>query len=359
MSKYMFIVPSLSKGGAERVVSVLASGLAEQGKDEVVIVRYFMTDLDYAVSSKVKIITLSNGFEEDYNKLNRIKMLKMLRHIIKTEKPDHILPFLRHVNLQTYIAAFGKYRKKVVFTIRSSPYENEGKMGKIHNFLIEHKNMTIVQTQSQKEYFPKKSHKRIHVLPNPVKEEFIYNQTSSPREPFVVVGSGRLDKQKNFSMLINAFHNFALDKQNVRLCIYGEGNDEQKLMKQIKQLGCEDKIFLMGRTNDLVSVYKNASMFVLSSNFEGLPNALMEAMAIGLPCVSTDCKTGPADLIENEKTGILIPIDNQEEMSKAIDKIYNDEIFSKQIAENGRNFIINNFTLDIVLNRLKEIFNEI
>lgn len=355
MKKYMFVVPSLSKGGAERVVSVLASGLAQQSDTEVVIVRYFETKSDYYVNDKVKIITLSGGFEEDYNKMSKPQMLKKLHSVIKESNPDCIVPFLRHVNLQTYIAASGKLRKKVIFTIRNSPYEKRGKIDIIHDYLINHTNRTIVQNQKQKDYFSAKAQSRISILPNPVKNEFLDECVTLDDSHFVAVASGRLLQQKNFQMLIKAFSDFAVGKEDVSLHIYGEGNDKDMLQKLIDELGCGEKIKLMGRSNDLVSVYKNVNLFILSSNFEGMPNALLEAMAIGLPCISTDCPTGPSEMIVNGENGLLVPVNDAEKTREAIEFMYNNRDKAEEMGKKARNFVSENYRVEKIVKRFTEI----
>lgn len=357
MKKYLFVVPSLSNGGAERVVTVLSSGLASNGID-VTVLRYFKTDADYPIDERVNVITLSDGYESDYLKINKIKMLRKLGQIIKKEDPDYIIPFLRYVNLHTYLSCGHKYRKRIIFTLRNSPFTKRGLIEKTHDFLVNNLNKTIVQTNAQKKYFKAKAHKHIEVLNNPVNEIFLDAQRNKADNSFLVVSAGRLNSQKNFSMLITAFANFSQDKPNVCLHIYGDGEKSEELHQLINKLNCSEKIKLMGRTNDLVNIYNGASLYILSSNFEGMPNALLEAMAIGLPCIATDCPTGPSEMIVNEENGLLVPVGDVEKMQEAIEFMYNNRDQAEKMGKHAREFVSENYRIEKIVDRFLEIVDQ-
>ena len=355
MKSFMFVVPSLSKGGAERVVSVLASGLAERGYF-VTVLRYFKTESDYMVNDKVNVVTLSQT-EDEYDRMSKFVLFKKMHRVFKQYKPDYIIPFLRKVNIQTAIASLGFF-KKIVYTVRVSPYLDSGIYGKIHKFLINHTNKTIVQNYEQKEYYSKYAQKRIYVLPNPVDERFLnVKRKNEDDKEFRIVSLGRLEKQKNFSMLIKAFEEFARSKENVYLDIYGEGGERENLQVLINELALDDIVTLKGRSNDVPAVFEKANLYVLSSNFEGMPNALLEAMAAGLPCISTECKTGPKEMIENKVSGILVSVGDEEKMFEALKFIYENKVFAAQMGRRAKNEVLNNYTIDEVLKKFLIFFN--
>lgn len=355
MKKFMFVVPSLSKGGAERVVSVLASGLADKGYN-VTILRYFKTEADYQVSKNVNIITLSQN-EADYDKMSKFVLFAKMYKIFKKYNPDYIIPFLRKVNIQVAIASLGYFRR-IVYTVRVSPYLNSGIYGKIHEFLINHTNKTIVQNNEQKEYYSKCAQKRIYVLPNPVDERFLNVERKTVDEKeFRIVSLGRLEKQKNFSMLIKAFEGFARNKENVFLDIYGEGVERENLQVLINELALNDIVTLRGRSNDIPSVYKNASLYVMSSNYEGMPNALLEAMAVGLPCISTDCKTGPKEMIKNKSNGLIVPVDNEDKMLNALNFMYNNKKLASKMGKNAQKDVLKNNTIENIVDKFISFFD--
>lgn len=140
-----------------------------------------------------------------------------------------------------------------------------------------------------------------------------------------IVAAGRLNNQKNFSILIRAFSKLATRFPEHKLVIYGEGEKRNELFQLIKEKQLSERIFLPGNVEDIGDKMRKACMFVLSSDFEGMPNALMEAMALGLPCISTDCPVGgPRFLIDSGENGILIPTGNEEALVNAMEQILRD-----------------------------------
>lgn len=351
--KFLFVIPSLSDGGAERVISVLASELTEQGHEATVLI-YFKTENEYEVSKNVKKVYLSEC-ESDYDNMNYLKRLTALRKVAKTEKADFVIPFLSHVCIQTCVALFGtKY--KIIQTVRNDPRTLPE--GKIHRFLrdlfIKFSFKTFVQNENQKSYFDKQTGKKIFVLPNPVRGDLFDCQNKNDTDKTIIASAGRLNSQKNFFMLIDAFEKVLKRYKNIELRIYGhegDGRIKKQLEKQIEKKDLKNVVKLMGTTNDMKSMFESIDLYVLSSDFEGMPNSLMEAMAAGVPCVSTDCPTGPSDLIENEKTGLLVPVNDASAMSEAIEKML-FELDNEKIAENGREFVKSNYSAKVIVERL-------
>jgi glycosyltransferase involved in cell wall biosynthesis len=154
--------------------------------------------------------------------------------------------------------------------------------------------------------------------------------------------AGRLSEQKNHKMMIDAVKIVANKYNDVCLRIYGVGELEGQLRSYINELSLENNVKLMGRSYELYNVYKNADLYVMSSNYEGMPNALAEAMAIGLPCISTDCRTGPRDLNDDETNGFLVPCNDANALAEKIKAIF--EMSSqeqKRMGEAARVKIIN------------------
>jgi glycosyltransferase involved in cell wall biosynthesis len=153
----------------------------------------------------------------------------------------------------------------------------------------------------------------------------------------VIIGAGRLNSQKNFPLLISSFAQIAKDFPGYKLRIYGKGALLESLQSLAKEKGVGDRVEFPGYVPNMPEVLEKASMFVLSSDFEGMPNALMEAMASGLPCISTDCGGGGARfLIEDGENGLLVPQKDEVAMAEAMRKILSDDAFANKIAENAR-----------------------
>ena len=345
----MLVIPTLSNGGAERVVSVLAKGLADANYC-VEILRFYKTNEDYFVDSKVEIITLCEN-KDEYEKMNKITHFRKMHKIFKKSNPDHIIPFLRHVNIQTVLSS-GKWFKKIIYTIRVFPTLDKSLLAKFHDFLINYTNKTIVQNEEQKECYKKSAYSRIFVLNNPVNEKFLNAKREVDGGSYNIVSAGRLSKQKNFSMLIAAFSKFSKDKKNVYLSIYGTGDECENLQKLIDELNMQSKIKLMGRSDDLASVYRNSNLYVLSSNYEGMPNALLEAMASELPCISTDCKSGPKEMIETGVNGLLVPTGDETALLEAMNFMYFNQEKAETMAQVARKTVIENYKVEKIINEL-------
>ena len=353
--KFLFVIPSLSDGGAERVISVLASELTKQGHKATILI-YFKTENEYEVSRNVKKVYLS-GYESDYDKMNYIKRLIILRKVAKAEKADFVIPFLSHVCIQTCVALFGT-NNKIIQTVRNDP--RTFPLGKIHRFLrtlfINFSYKTFVQNKNQKSYFSKRTQKKIFVLPNPVRGDLFDCKKKNNTDNSIIASAGRLNSQKNFFMLIDAFETVFKRYKNIELRIYGHAGDgriKKQLEEHIEKKDLNNVIKLMGTTNDMKSMLESIDLYVLSSDYEGMPNSLMEAMAAGVPCVSTDCPTGPSDLIQDGENGLLVPVNDAKAMSGAIEKML-FQLDKEKLAENGRKFVKENYSADVIAKRLLE-----
>ena len=344
MKNYLFVLPSLSKGGAERVVSILANSLVEKGK-KVTIIIHFDTKDKYYTDKKVKVVCLSNLNEEEYRKkINMFYLVKLLfdlRKNIKKEDPDYIIPFLWTTCIRTHIALLlTKYNKNVFHTVRNNPnvFPKNSFLKWYRNFLIKKSKITFVQNLSQKQYFNNASN--IFVIPNPVSDD-IFKIERKENDYVKIIGVGRLEKQKNFEMLIRAFSKVKTDK--TKLVIYGEGTQKKYLEHLISELELNDNVILYGRCESQEVMYSDAKIFILSSNFEGMPNTLLEAMSVGIPCISTNCETGPKDIIINNKNGFLIPVNNVEELATKLNYLINDKKLRDKLGKSARTYIEDNY----------------
>ena len=190
----------------------------------------------------------------------------------------------------------------------------------------------VFQTHEQLEYFNKSIQDKATIIYNPIKDDFLEDSEKTKYDK-TIIAVGRLVPQKNHKMLITAFSKVVEKHSDYTLKIFGKGKLEEELKKHIKNMKLEDKVKLCGISNDIKSELNKSEIFVLASNYEGLPNCLIEAMALGLPVISTDCPCGgPKELIENEKNGILIPVNNKEKMSDAIIRLIEDKELQKSIS---------------------------
>ncbi len=323
MKHIVFAIGSLHGGGAERVVSVWSSALAERGYRVSVLV-YARLENEYPVSEKVEVYPIAES-EKACNALSMRQRLARFRKVLKELRPDAVISFLPVVQVYVALASIG-LRIPRVETIRINPWRTgilQTKFAKLWLWCFKTCRALIVQSEDQKPFFSKSVQKKSVVIPNPINAKYIENsKTEYNAASHRIVAAGRLSEQKNYKMMIDAVKMVSKEYSDVSLQIYGIGELEEKLNAYIKEQGLEDTVCLMGRSNELYNVYKEADLYVMSSDYEGMPNALAEAMAIGLPCISTDCKTGPRDLVDNGENGYLVPCDDAAALAEKIKAIF-------------------------------------
>lgn len=301
--KYLFITRTLTGGGAERFVSTFASYLAEQGYD-IHVLTYEVSDRDYPLSGKVQLHVMP--FVEDSLSGKFLRIRRMQQALAEIDA-DVLIPFIDTVVVCAYLANLG-LGKKFIYTVRNSPWHDDaGRFSKFMRSIIARRaDAIMLQNREQEDFFPDAYRNRIYIVPNPVAEKF----RTCKKENYVgdltrLSAVGRLHSQKNFPLLLSVVKDVAREYPHIRLEIYGEGDLKQKLDDLIRQQDLTDICCLMGRTSDVEGVLKETDLFVLSSDYEGMPNALIEALAMGVPCISSDCRTGPRSLIRDGQTGLL------------------------------------------------------
>lgn len=347
----VFVILSLFGGGAERVVSILASNLAEIGWN-VHLVIYQTKDREYPISSRVKLHRL-----HDFQKLNpvlrRIKYLTSIRNIVTSANADVVIPFLAIPTVHTYLAV-RRLNCRLITTVRNNPnlYPSNSILRNLVNFCTKHSYAVMYQTEEQRRYFEKNLNG--FVVHNPVnpamlKAEYQYRDTVQTISTF-----GRLDTQKNHKLLIEAFARLLQENDNIRLKIYGEGDGKKELQEYINHLGVSYQVELMGNTDKVLEKMQECDLFVLSSDYEGLPNALIEAMAVGVPCIATECPTGPKDLLGDNQCGILVPVRDVDSLVAAMKKMIDNHQIRKMFGMNAKLRIESQYSIEKVISSLEK-----
>lgn len=310
MSRILFVVPTLGGGGAERVVAVLASGCAEKGTPCAIAVFAQVPD-EYEIHPQVERFYIRKR-KYKYNIFSYIGKMNELRRFIKEFQPDVIIPFLGSPTVYSYLALTSP-EIKLVATVRNNPlYDPPGRiMRYLCRYVYERADGIIFQNEEQKSILDIGACDNALILPNPVKNVFVGSQEHVPTEKIEkFVSVGRLYPQKNQEMLIRAFASARRSNRALTLDIYGEGPLFGHLESLIEYLGEKQSIRLMGRSNCIQNELPKYDAFVMCSDYEGMPNSLIEAMAMGLPCISTACPTGPRTLLgENERGWLVTPRD--------------------------------------------------
>lgn len=322
--KLMFCIGEMKKGGAERVVANLSNYLIKHN-EEVNIITTIKGKSFYELDKKINL----DGLDDDKLHKNFIiknkKRLKKLKAILKNKKPDIIVSFLPEPSYRVLFLKIFNRQLKVIVSVRNDPkVEYKSRINRlIMKLLYPLADGFVFQTKEAQEYFSKKIQNKSVIIPNPINEDFICEPYNGEREK-IIVTVGRLEEQKNHKMLIEAFSKLPEEFKEYKLIIYGEGSLRNKLEEQINELKLKNRVLLPGQVDNVKEKIYKASLFVLSSKYEGMPNALMEAMALGIPCISTDCPCGgPRFLIKNGYNGYLVPVNDTCSLLKTMQNVLN------------------------------------
>jgi GalNAc-alpha-(1->4)-GalNAc-alpha-(1->3)-diNAcBac-PP-undecaprenol alpha-1,4-N-acetyl-D-galactosaminyltransferase len=311
----VFVTSSLANGGAERVISELASEFSKTFQVEVILTSVHQTEYYHCGSASVSYLS-------EFRKISPFGKIRKLIDFFKKKNPDVVIAF---PDPCSFYAAFASRKNHIpcICSERNAPqFSPTGKLMRLVRYWSYRLATNIVfQTEDAKRYFPRCIQKKGVIISNPFQPHFVCS-----REPEnLIIAIGRLTPQKNFPCLIEAFQIFHESFPNYSLEIYGDGMGKNDIEKIIACRGLSSFVFLKGFTNNLSDPFRRARMFVMSSDHEGMPNALLEAAAAGIPCVSTDCPVGGArSLIGDNAFDRLVPTKNPHLLAKAMIDIVNN-----------------------------------
>lgn len=326
-----FYIGSLARGGAEHVIVNLASYFKKQGY-RVYIVTKLIDEPEYDVPDGIERILADITPQEITSSriINLYRRIKKLSDIWKKIKPDIIVSFIRKNNLMAIASSRG-LGIPVVVSIRSNP-ERELKGGFfriLSFFMFRFADGIIMQTSAGREFLPEYLKKKAVILPNSLGEAFVGKAFSDERKREIAV-VGRIDDNKNQRMALEAFMAIKDDYPEWSIHLYGDGEEREDLEKSFN----DERIVFHGQVDGVQDYIAESSVFILPSKQEGMPNALIEAMALGVACISTDCPCGgPADIIEQNKNGILIPVDDRAELEKQLRRVLDDPMLRSRLGK--------------------------
>lgn len=309
------IISDFSNGGAQRVAVTLSKWLNCHEQISRIIALENTNKNQYDADD-VDLIRLQEKYKNQ-------TIIQRLRHYDLECQTDVYI--VMGVPMCVYvIPALRKSKAKIVVSERNDPKNFHGKtlIKIISRWLMDDADGFVFQTNDAFNFY-KKYRNRSVVISNPLVDlPLVLERVPNELRKKEIVTAGRLVPQKNHEMLINAFAKISSLFPDYRLVIYGEGFLKDRLKKKCYDLGVEQKVDFPGSVNDLHNKMLNSELFVLSSDFEGMPNALMEAMAMGITCISTDCPCGgPKDLIKNGENGCLIPVGDVDACANVIKEL--------------------------------------
>jgi len=357
--KIAFIINSLGGGGAERVVTTLSNYLIQNGY-EITIILLEKDIIQYDLDKRVNLVVLKTSrITKGIAKIMFIPLQALeLNYILKKIKIDKSISFLTRANL---VFSFTKFfsKKNIIISQRNNArknYEIKSIQNNIMNFLIKRlykkADKIIAISHGIKDSLHEDYNiniNKIQVIYNPQNNKLIQNSNTKKlifefkKEYKYFITLGRLIKPKDHKTMIEAFHIVTQTYPYSNLIILGDGELKSDIKSLINKLNLTDKVILLGFVKNPFDYLKKADIFVFSSKFEGFGNVLVEAMASGLPVISTDCPSGPAEILENGKYGILTKVENKKELAKAMINMLDTDrynYFQNKSIERAKDFDI-------------------
>lgn len=349
-----FVLGGEKFGGTERVACILANYFVKLGwkADMFALLK---GDCRFPLEKGVTLKRLGS------DNLSRIRSLpiwvKTIWKYLSREKPDVIVSFSARINCIVLFTAVLRLHKgtRLVISERNDPKHDTRTVPVqiLTNMLYRFADKIVFQTEYARRCFKKAIYDKGVVIGNPVLEGLPRASYSSQK----IVNVAKLEKQKNHFLLIEAFRKIAPKYPETTLHIFGDGSLREELEKHIIDIGLKDRIILEGWKEDIHERIKDARLFVLSSDYEGLSNALIEAAVIGLPCISTDC-AGANEIIKDHISGIVTPVGDPRALSEAMDELLGDKekskLYAKQCMEDCKKF-----TSETVLRQWEDAIGDI
>jgi GalNAc-alpha-(1->4)-GalNAc-alpha-(1->3)-diNAcBac-PP-undecaprenol alpha-1,4-N-acetyl-D-galactosaminyltransferase len=315
----------------------------------------------FSLHKDVKHISLSSARSSSNiitTILRNIRTILKLRHILKDLNIETVISFMTTMNVISVIAA-RSLGLPVIISERYNPWKfNPPITWKVFRKRVyPYADYVVVQSIEAFEFFCKFCKKeKIKIIYNPVLIPDNTIDCYDQDNPKVILGVGRLKHVKGYDLLVEAFAR--LHTSDWQLWIVGEGEERSNLEKMISDLKLNDRIKLLGQSDQVGIYYQSAAIFALSSRAEGFPNSLAEAMSYGLPCISMNCETGPAVLIEHAKNGLLVPNKDISAFSAGLQYLIDEPDIRERLGAAARTTIEQKFRLDAIMKQWEDLVDE-
>ena len=322
-------------GGAQRVLSILANTWAETGNDIIIVQTddNMMTHMNYELSSKIQVVSMP--LKSHWKLFNFPKDLVQFIRFVRAKPDFTILCFLPHQQFLCGVASLF-IGNRIVFSERNTPwlYPKRKLYRFLRNWSFSRAHACVFQTDEAMKWFSPRIQKKSVIIPNPVKASLPEPYHGERRK--VIVSACRLAPQKNLPLLFHAFAQLHAEFPEYSLEIYGRGSELESLQTLKRKLGLDSEINLMGFSHHVHDQIRDAAMYVSSSDFEGISNSMLEALALGIPTISTDCPVGGARMaIQNGVNGLLVPVGDKQALYQAMRSLILNPGLAKHLGSKG------------------------
>ena len=367
----VLVISSLGPGGAQRNLVQIASKLAELGHSVTILTLTPSTEKPfYDLAPEIRLDEadfLRTHQPILYKIWEAVKLPFLIRRRISKLSPDIVVSFIDEVNIFCLLGTIGtgtpviacervypghgfikawdrlKVFQRVAFLVRNVVYSLAARI--------------ILQTEVGAQFFPGYLRRKIVVIPNAI----VVEPTATPDislPSHCIVGMGRLTKQKRFDLLIEAFARIAAQYPDWNVYIFGRGSLLPQLEEKVDELGLRERVCFPGLTSTAQATLAQADIFALTSDYEGFPTVLSEAMAQGVAVIATDCLTGPSELIENEENGILLPRGSIDGVAEALSSLMQNEEKRTRLGRNAR-AIVDRLNVGVVIQKWQSVLAEV
>jgi glycosyltransferase involved in cell wall biosynthesis len=355
------VIGSLALGGAQRILTILTNEWAARGW-AITILTFDPAGLPPFFPLHPAIAVRPLGIAGDSGPsvwraiLNNIRRLAVLRRALRRSSPDLVLSFLYRTNIVAVLASRG-LGVPIVIAERTNPESvvSSRWWRVLRRWTYRLADAATAQTDAAADYLRAIGQSRVIVIPNPVLEPQAGVALAAQRP--LIVAMGRLSEEKRFDMLIGAFAALAGRFPDWRLVIFGEGPERKRLAALIAEHGLSERIGLPGSIADAAAALRAADIFVLSSRFEGFPNALCEAMALGVACVATDCPSGPRAIVRSGTDGLLVPNEDQAALAEGMTQLMGDADLRARLGNRAKE-IVQRLSLAQILDQWDALFRQ-
>ena len=330
MKKILIIVYNLKNGGVERVLSVIANFLANKGYDTNILAIY-NDEICYKLDPRIHYtyVPLIQLYHHQSH-LEKVKTMVGIYKEMKRVDPDCVIGFDDAIIFFSAPSVW-LLRKKFIVSERNDPSKNTRALKIARQLAYDISRHVVFQTPDAQKFFPKRTRKKSVIIPNPLKNDLPYHKDTYNQN---IVMACRLRAQKNIHLAIEGFSKFHALHPGYKLVIYGEGELKEELEAYAEKLSVGNNVIFPGHTDQIYEIMSEAAMYLSTSDYEGISNSMLEALAIGVPSICTDCPVGGARmLIENNMNGILVPVRDAEAVASAMSKIADDRYFALSLSQ--------------------------